>query len=57
MPLPIPCEPDCPDRSIYCHSKCDKYKEYLGKNEKLKETKKKATLEIYASSKKSFVPY
>lgn len=33
---PPPCERDCPDRCIGCHSKCEKYIEWKAKEDKLK---------------------
>lgn len=32
------CQPDCPDRTIGCHAKCDRYKEARVKYEAHKKT-------------------
>lgn len=37
-----PCK-DCKDREIGCHSKCERYKEFVEENEKLKKHAKATT--------------
>lgn len=36
-----PCSRDCPDRSITCHSTCERYLDYFAENEKIRKAKQR----------------
>lgn len=36
MRIPPPCGTNCPDRELYCHASCEKYKEWEKRRRELK---------------------
>jgi len=48
-----PCR-GCEDRQVGCHSKCEGYKEWASKHEKLKE--KERSSKVYVSSGWGYIP-
>jgi hypothetical protein len=41
--LQAPCK-DCPERTMYCHGKCEKYEEYRKQSKKNKEEYRKSLI-------------
>lgn len=35
---------DCTERQVGCHAKCEKYKEFVAENERLKQLKRQDTM-------------